>query len=87
MVGMKLSDSQCGFRMVRAGKLQELNLRSKKYEIEMEMIIKAVAAGFHVEEAPVQTVYEDGVSRSKMRIVQDTVRICLWSLMYRYAGM
>ena len=53
----------------------------------LEMIIKAVAAGFHVEEAPVRTVYEDGQSRSKMRIVRDTVRICLWSLMYRYAGM
>lgn len=87
MVGMKLSDSQCGFRLIRADKLQALRLRAQKYEIEMEMIIKAVAAGYRVAEAPVRTVYEDGQSRSKMRIVRDTVRICFWSLAYRYAGM
>jgi glycosyltransferase involved in cell wall biosynthesis len=87
MVGMRLSDSQCGFRLVRADKLHALRLRANKYEIEMELIIKAVAAGYRVAEAPVRTVYEDGQSRSKMRIVRDTVRICMWSLMYRYAGM
>src|SRR5262245_37067124 len=62
MVGIPLSDSQCGFRLMRADKLQELRLRANKYEIEMEMIIKAVAAGYRVTEAPVRTVYEDGQS-------------------------
>ncbi len=87
IAGVNLSDSQSGFRLIRAGKLRELRLRSNKYEIEMEMIIKAAAAGYRLEQVPVRTVYQDGRGRSKMRIVRDTVRICLWSLLYRYVGI
>jgi hypothetical protein len=31
-------------------------------------------------------VYDDGQARSKMNPVRDTVRICLWSVAYRFLG-
>jgi len=71
---------------VRADRLRGLSLRGRKYEIEMEMLIKLCRRGATVAHAPVAMVYPDGEVRSKMRPVRDTVRICLRSLAYRYLG-
>jgi Glycosyltransferases involved in cell wall biogenesis len=87
LVGAELRDSQCGFRLVRLDGLRKLNLRAMKYEIEMEMLIKMVAAGNRIAHASIRTVYEGGRARSKMRPVRDTVRICFWCLAYRYLGV
>jgi hypothetical protein len=38
-------------------------------------------------QVPVQMVYHDGRARSKMKPVRDTVRICLWSLAFRFFKM
>jgi glycosyltransferase involved in cell wall biosynthesis len=86
MVGAELHDSQCGFRLVRLDRLRTLRLGAVKYEIEMEMLIKMVAAGHRVAHAPIRTLYEGGRARSKMRPVRDVLRICFWSLAYRYLG-
>jgi glycosyltransferase involved in cell wall biosynthesis len=87
LVGRKIADSQCGFRLVRLNKLRQLNLRATKYELEMEVLIKMVRAGCSTLQVPVQMVYHDGRARSKMKPVRDTVRICLWSLAFRFFKM
>jgi glycosyltransferase involved in cell wall biosynthesis len=84
LVGRDIRDSQCGFRLVRLNKLRQLKLRGKKYELEMEVLIKMVRAGCSTLQVPVQMVYYDGRARSKMKPVRDTVRICLWSLAFRF---
>jgi glycosyltransferase involved in cell wall biosynthesis len=84
LVGHEIRDSQCGFRMLRMDKLRSLHLRSRLYEFEMEVLIKIARTGGRIAEAPVRTVYEGGHARSKMNPVRDTVRICLWSLAFRY---
>ena len=84
LVGRKIADSQCGFRLVRLNKLRELTLRGTKYELEMELLIKMVRSGCSTLQVPVQMVYHDGRARSKMKPVRDTVRICLWSLAFRF---
>lgn len=86
LVGRRIDDSQSGFRLVRADRLRGLSLSGRKYEIEMEMLIKLCRDGATVAHAPVEIVYPDGEVRSKMRPVRDTVRICLQSLAYRYLG-
>lgn len=87
LVGRKIHDSQCGFRLIRLDKLRNLTLRSKFYEFEMEVLIKLARSGCSIAHAPVRTVYEHGQARSKMKPVRDTVRICLWSLAFRYLNV
>lgn len=84
LVGREIRDSQSGFRLLRLDKLLSLELRSRFYEFEMEVLIKMARAGCSIEQAPVSTVYEGGLARSKMKPVRDTVRICIWSLAFRF---
>lgn len=87
LVGREIKDSQCGFRLVRLDKLRRMTLRGRKYELEMEILIKISLAGCSIVHVPVRTVYDDGRARSKMKPVRDTVRICFWSLAFRFLGV
>jgi glycosyltransferase involved in cell wall biosynthesis len=84
LVGQAILDSQSGFRLVRFDALQAVRLRARRYEFEMEVLIKLRARGATVAHAEVTTVYDCGQARSKMNPVRDTIRICLWSLVYRF---
>jgi glycosyltransferase involved in cell wall biosynthesis len=84
MVGCEIRDSQSGFRLLRLDKLGEM--RSRRYEFEMEVLIKMARSGCRIAHAPIHMVYDDGQARSKMNPVRDTVRICLWSVAYRFLG-
>lgn len=87
LVGREIHDSQCGFRLIRLDKLRNLTLRSKFYEFEMEVLIKLARSGASIAHAPVRTIYDHGQARSRMKPVRDTVRICLWSLAFRYLNV
>jgi len=84
LVGREIRDSQSGFRLIRLDQLVSLELRSRFYEFEMEVLIKMARGGCSIEQAPIPAIYEDGRARSKMKPVRDTVRICLWSLAFRF---
>jgi glycosyltransferase involved in cell wall biosynthesis len=86
LVGREILDSQCGFRLLQLDRLCALQLRSRRYEFEMEVLIKMARSGCAIAHAPVRMVYDDGHARSKMKPVRDTVRICLWSVAYRFLG-
>ena len=87
LVGRPILDSQSGFRLVRLEPLSALRLRSRRYELEMEVLIKLCRQGASVAHAPVGLVYDGRLARSKMHPVRDTIRICLWSLAFRYLGI
>lgn len=86
LVGCEIRDSQSGFRLFRLDKLGKTKLRSRCYELEMEILIKMARAGCTIAHAPVRMIYADGEARSKMKPVRDTVRVCLWSLAFRFFG-
>jgi glycosyltransferase involved in cell wall biosynthesis len=48
-----ITDSQAGFRSFRLQPLQHIRIDAKEYEIETEMLIKAIKSGFRVVEVPV----------------------------------
>jgi hypothetical protein len=52
----------------------------------MEILIKMARSGCTIAHAPIRTIYHDGQTRSKMKPVRDTVRVCLWSLAFRFLG-
>lgn len=86
LVGRKIDDSQSGMRIFRLDKLGAIKLRSLRYEFEMEVLIKMARAGCTIAHAPIRMVYDDGQARSKMKPIRDTVRICLWSMAFRFLG-
>jgi glycosyltransferase involved in cell wall biosynthesis len=86
LVGRQIKDSQSGFRIFRLESLSRAKLRSRRYEFEMEALIKLGRMGCTIEHAPIHMVYENGQSRSKMKPIRDTINICLWSVAYRFLG-
>jgi glycosyltransferase involved in cell wall biosynthesis len=86
LVGCEIRDSQSGFRLLRLDKLDAAKLRSRCYELEMEILIKMARSGCTIAHAPIRMVYDAGQARSKMKPVRDTVRVCLWSLAFRFLG-
>ena len=62
--GVKIIDSQCGFRAFRTEVLQKVRTRSNGYEAESEIIILAAREGFKIGFVDVPTIY--GNEKSKM---------------------
>jgi glycosyltransferase involved in cell wall biosynthesis len=78
MTGIKLPDSQCGFRLAHLETLLALPLHANRFEIESAMLIAFIAAGEKIEFIPVQTIYEN--SASKINPLTDTWRWLYWRL-------
>ncbi len=55
--GVKIRDSQCGFRLIKRKVVETIQLVSAGYEAETEFLIKAAKEGFRIEFVPIQTVY------------------------------
>jgi len=55
--GLKIKDSQCGFRLIRKRVFENIQLESRGYEAETEFLIKAARLKFKIEFVPVRTVY------------------------------
>lgn len=83
VAGQKIPDSQCGFRLIKKELLDKMQLKTAKYEIESEMLIKASRLGFKIVAVPVKTVYAG--ERSHINPFIDTLRFIrfitgeLWS--------
>ncbi|MGE3311101.1 MAG: glycosyltransferase family 2 protein [Limisphaerales bacterium] len=76
LVGRAIPDSQCGFRLIRLDLWQRLNLGSRRFEVESEMIVASVRVGASIEFVPVQSVY--GVETSKIAPIRDSLRWLRW---------
>jgi len=82
-MGVRLADTQSGFRMLALDAIRDVPLRARGYEIETEMIVKLSKRGATVAGVPVSAVYNDGV-RSKLRPVRDTTRNVVLAIVYRF---
>ncbi len=51
--GVAVTDSQSGFRAMKREVLEKQKLYAREYEIESEMLVKTVKAGFRVAEVPI----------------------------------
>jgi glycosyltransferase involved in cell wall biosynthesis len=81
-VGAPIRDTQCGFRVVRLAALKGVQLRSRSYEIETEMLVKLWRRHARINSVPVSAVY--GAETSKLRPIRDTTRTCFLAVYYRY---
>lgn len=72
--GRPLADTQCGLRRYPIGKTLALNARGTGYELEAEVLLRAVWAGVRVVEVPIRVLYpEDRVTH--FRVGRDPWRI------------
>jgi glycosyltransferase involved in cell wall biosynthesis len=71
-----ITDSQSGFRLIRAEVLREISLSGSRFETELEFLIKACKKGFSVLSVPIITQKVDGTGSSHFRPVADTWLVC-----------
>lgn len=82
----RIPDTQCGYRLFKKSVLEKIHLKTKKYETDSEILIKASRAGFKIESIPIKTIYVGGKSRINPFI--DTLRFIrfiigeLWTSKY-----
>ena len=74
--GLRIPDSQSGFRLYSVPFLQGAALKGEAYELEMEAILLASAQRRKVLPVPISLLVADGRSLSHFRPVRDTYRIC-----------
>jgi len=68
-----IPDSQCGLKLIRGEVLRNVDISSRKFEIESEILIRAIRKGYKVESIPILSVYH-AHSSSKIRPLRDTIR-------------
>jgi glycosyltransferase involved in cell wall biosynthesis len=75
MIGQRVPDSQCGFRLFRRDLAAAfLDAASSNFDFESEMLVIAARRGVRIGAARVSTIYGDEVS--KISPVRDTIRFC-----------
>jgi uncharacterized protein (DUF2062 family) len=74
--GVRLPDTQCGFRCYPLALTQKLKVRSQRYAFELEFMVRASWSGVVLVPVPVSCSYEpDQIRRSHFRPVVDLERI------------
>lgn len=72
VAGLRLRDTQSGFRAIRRPVLERVRAIGDRYEFETDFLIRAARAGFRVRNATVPTVYG---AVSHFRGMSDAARI------------
>lgn len=72
IIGQKIPDTQCGFRLISKDLLLRLKLVTERYETESEILIKAAQLGYKIESVPINTIYRG--ERSQINPFLDTFR-------------
>jgi len=82
LTGAKISDSQSGFRAIRSSLIKRMKLGSHGYEVESEMLVKALRMGARVAETPI-SFDQRTVGKSKLDPIRDGTRI-LYAIIASY---
>lgn len=75
--GVKLQDTQSGFRLYPTKKINQLKLFTTKYEFEIEVMVKASWQGVCVKNIPIRVLYDEEERVSHFRPFKDFLRISL----------
>ena len=75
--GIKLQDTQSGFRMYPLKALKDIKLRTNKFELEIEVIVKAAWNDVEVKNIPIKVLYDENERVSHFRPFKDFTRISI----------
>lgn len=73
--GIRLTDTQSGFRLYPLKAIENLNLFTTKFELEIEVIVKAAWHGVEIKNIPIQILYDKHERVSHFRPFKDFTRI------------
>ncbi|MCF7873918.1 MAG: glycosyltransferase family 2 protein [Candidatus Omnitrophica bacterium] len=73
IAGQSIPDSQCGYRLIKREVIENLTIKTKKFEIESEMLINASKLGYPIRSIPIKSIYYKNVS-SKIKPISDSFR-------------
>jgi glycosyltransferase involved in cell wall biosynthesis len=77
--GVRVTDSQSGFRFYSSRLLRTLKLRTNGFDMESEVIVRAGRNGFAIVTIPIELGFVDGVATSHYKPLMDTLRIA-WTV-------
>lgn len=80
--GIKLQDTQCGYRLYPLKIIRKLPLRTSKFELEIEVLVKAAWAGALIRNKPVKVLYDPKERVTHFRPFQDVARITLLNIYF-----
>jgi glycosyltransferase involved in cell wall biosynthesis len=75
--GIKLQDTQSGYRLYPVQKLKDVRLLTNKFEFEIEVIVKAAWRDIAVQNIPVKVLYDESERVSHFRPFKDFTRISI----------
>jgi len=75
--GVKLTDTQSGYRLYPLEKLANLNYFTNKFEFEIEVIVRASWKGVEVKNVPIQVLYDESERVTHFRPIKDFTRISI----------
>jgi glycosyltransferase involved in cell wall biosynthesis len=78
ITGIKLDDTQSGFRLYPLNKMRKIRLLTRRYEFEIEVMVKASWKNIPIESIPISVIYPPTEERiTHFRPVADFFRISL----------
>ena len=80
IAGQRIPDSQCGYRALKRGVVEKMELRTTRFEIESEILLEAARLGFPIGSVPIQCVYAN--EHSSIHPFRDTVRFFKFLFQY-----
>jgi glycosyltransferase involved in cell wall biosynthesis len=83
--GVAVTDSQSGYRAMKREILSKQKLYAREYEIESEMLVKTVKAGFRVSEVPI-SFEQRTYGRSGVDPLWDGSKILYSIMLARFRG-
>lgn len=75
--GITLTDTQSGFRLYPLKKIQPIRFYTKKFEFEVEVIVKAAWRGISIRNVPIRVLYDPAERVSHFRPLRDFTRISI----------
>jgi len=75
--GIQLNDTQSGYRLYPLNTLNKIRFYTNKFELEIEVIVKAVWNGIPVKNVPIKVLYDENERVSHFRPYKDFARISI----------
>ncbi len=75
--GNKLRDTQSGFRLYPIRRMEKIKYFTRKFEFEIEVIVKAAWKGIPVKNVPILVLYDESERVSHFRPFKDFTRISI----------
>ena len=78
--GIRVPDSQSGFRMIRRELLSQVPLSATRFDIETELVLRAASRRWKIVSIPVRSIYQN--ERSHIQPLSDGLRFLILVLRY-----